>query len=318
MRNILMVLIGYLGLCGIALAQSPAYPTKPVRLLVGTPPGGGTDVTARIIAEKLRELLGQPFIVENKPGANGNVASDFVAASPPDGYTLFAAVVGTTTVNPSMYTDKVRDPNKDFAPISQFTSIPLILVINSKIPANNLKEFIAYAKSSPDKLNFGSSGYGASGHLASEILGLRTGLQFVHVPYTGNANAVRDLMGGRLAFVFTGLIPKGADQLRVLGVSTESRSSFYPDVPSLSEVGLPGFSVAIWTGVVAPAGTPRSVVTRLNGAMVKAAASPDTLERLKKAELEPKTNTPEEFGAFLKAETEKYAKIVKTLGIKPE
>ena len=316
MSRPLIALVALSVFFGTVEAQN--YPVKPIRLLVGTPPGGGTDLTARIIADKLRDLLGQPVLVENRPGANGNIASDFVAAAPPDGYTLFTAVVGTTAVNPSMYTDKPRDPTTDFAPVSQFTSIPLIFAVSSKIPANNLKEFIAYAKSSPEKLSYGSAGHGASGHLASEILAGRTGLEFVHVPYTGNAPALRDLLGGRLAFLFAGSVPKGSDQFRVLGVSTEVRSSFHPDVPTIAEAALPGFNVAIWTGVLAPAGTPREIINRLNGAMVKAAASPDTLQRLKSVELEPRTNSPDVFRAFLKSEVEKYAKIVKALGIKPE
>lgn len=310
-----LLLAGCLAVPGV---QAQGYPSKPMRLLVGTPPGGGTDLTARIMADKLRDLLGQPMVVENRPGANGNIASDFVVASSPDGYTLFTAVVGTTAVNPSIYSDKPRDPTKDFYPVSQFTSIPLLFAINAKTPANSLREFIAHAKASPEKLSYGSAGVGASGHLASEILATRSGLEFVHVPYTGNAPAMRDLMGGRLAFLFAGSVPKGSEQVKVLGVSTEVRSSFYPDVPTLSEAGLPGFSVAIWTGLLAPAATPRDVVLRLNAAMVKAAASPDTIQRLKSSELEPRTNSPEEFRSFLRSEVEKYAKIVKALGIKPD
>lgn len=302
-----------------ASAFGQAYPNKPIKLVAAVAPGGSTDLTARVIAEKLSEQLGQPVTVENRGGAGGNIGANYVAKSAPDGYTLLIAVTGATAVNPSVYPNMPYDPVKDLAAVSQLNVVPQMLVINASVPGKDLKEFIAYAKTVPGKLNYASGGIGTLNHLAAAIFADMAGIQAEHIPYNGAAAALTDVLAGRMSFMFTSSLPRGtSDKARPLGVSTDTRSAAVPDVPTLAEAGLPGFNVGTWHGIVAPAGTPPEIIRRLNEEVVKALQDPKVRERYMAAGLEPKSSTPAEFAALIKSEVEKFAPIVKKLGVKAE
>ncbi len=302
-----------------AFAQS--YPAKPIRLVVGVPPGGATDVVARIAGKKLAEQLGQPVVVDNRGGAGGNIGAEIVAKSPPDGYTLFLAVIGTMAINPSIYREMPFDPLRDFAPISQLTSMPQVLLVNPSVPAKNVQEFIAYAKAHPGQLTFASGGVGTATHLAGELFKKMSGTELVHVAYKGNGPAMTDLIGGRVSAMFdqvaTGLPHARSGKLRALGVTTAERSPAAPDIPTIAESGLPGYAVTTWHGLVAPAGTPPAILERLHDEVVKALASAEVRDLFAKNGIDPLTSTPQQFGAFMKAEIEKWRATVKAAGIEP-
>jgi len=305
-----------------AASAADAYPNKPIRLLVGVPPGGANDFVARTIAQQLSTQLGQPVIVENRGGAGGNIAADAVAKSPPDGYTLFLSVIGTMAINPSLYPSLPFDSIRDFATISQLTSMPQVMLVHPSIPAKTLQEFIAYAKNNPGKINFASGGSGTATHLAAELFKTMAGVDMVHVPYKGNGPATVDLLTGRVAVMFDQIataLPTVRDgRLRALGVSTAKRSPAAPDIPTLSESGLPGYDVTTWHGLVAPAGTPRPIIDRLHEEVVKALASPQVRERFEGAGIVPVSSTPEQFEAFTQAELLRWRTVVKASGAKVE
>jgi tripartite-type tricarboxylate transporter receptor subunit TctC len=302
-----------------ALAQS-SYPDRPIKLVVGVPPGGTTDLVARLVGDQMSRVLGQSIVIENRGGAGGNIAAEMVAKAAPDGYTLFLAPIGTVAINPSLYANIPFDPLRDFAPISQLTSLPMVLLVNPSVPANNVKELIQYARSHPDKMTFGSGGSGTSTHLAGELFKMKTGIEMTHVPYKGNSPATTDLLAGRVLIMFdqiaTGLPNVRAGKLKALGVTTAKRSEIAPDIPTLAESGVPGFDVDTWHGLVAPAGTPAAIIAKLNAAVVKALASPELREKFKAAGIEPIATTPEQFGAFLKSELARWHEVVKASGAK--
>ena len=302
-----------------ALAQE--WPTKPLRLILPFPPGGGTDILGRLIAERLSAGLGQAVIAENRGGAGGNVGAEAAARSAPDGYTI-VLVAPSLAISPSLYSKINYDPVKDFAPISLVATVPNVMVTQPALPAQNLIDFIQYAKAKPGALNFGSGGAGTSNHLAGELFNLVTGVKLVHVPYKGVNLAMQDVLGGNVHLVFIG-IPAAAPhiksgKLRALAVVAPRRSAALPDVPTVSEAGLQNFDVTTWYGILAPAGTPRNIVTRLNGELVKIMSSPEMKEKLSATGTEPLTSTPEEFADYIKREMAKWGDVIRRAGVKAD
>ena len=319
-RRRLLVAAGT-ALCLIAPAfaqtQGPAYPTKPVKLVVPYPPGGPTDIVARLVAQKLSEQMGQPFIIDNRPGAGANTGAELVARSAPDGYTL---VVATTAhaINPSLFKNLGYSLSKDFVPVSLLTSGPLVIVANPALPVKNITELIALAKSKPGELNFASSGNGQSTHLSAELFASMAGVKMNHIPYKGSAPALTDTMGGQTHLMFDTMLSamphvKGG-KLKALAVTSATRSPVAPDVPTVAESGLPGYEAIAWNGLLAPAGTPPEVVARLNAELKKALASPDVKDKFEAQGFAASWTTPTDFGRFLTVEVDKWAKVVKVSG----
>jgi tripartite-type tricarboxylate transporter receptor subunit TctC len=305
---------------GTAWGQS-AYPARPIRLISPFPPGAVVDTLCRTLAAPLGELLGQPVVVENRAGAGGNIGMDAVAKAPADGYTIGMGGIGTHGINPGVYAKMPFDPVRDFAPITFVASNINVLVVHPSVPAQNVQELIAYAKSNPAKLAFASAGIGTSQHLAGELFKQVAGIEMTHVPYKGAGPAVGDLIGGQIPLMFAdisaalGHIRSG--KLRALGVTTRGRTPLL-DVPTLIEQGVPDFDVNAWFGLLAPAGTPREVVLRLNAESVKALNMPATRERLQGIGLDPAPNTPEAFAQFIRAELERWAAVTRTLNIRAD
>jgi tripartite-type tricarboxylate transporter receptor subunit TctC len=303
-----------------ASAAEQSWPTKPVRMVIPFPAGGTTDILGRVAAQKLGEALGQQVVPDNRPGASGNIGTEQVAKAPPDGYTLLTAPGSTLTIHPSLYPKLGFDPLKDFAPVTILAGVPNLLVVHPSIPARNVKDLIAMAKSKPDQLNYASTGAGQSTHLSMELFKSMAGVKIVHVPYKGSAPAVTDLLGGHVPMMFDNMpsaLPHvKAGKLRALGVSTAKRSSTAPDVPTVAESGLPGFDVTVWFGVLAPAAVSRDIVDRLHRTLVKALAASDVRERLASQGAEAVGNTPEQFTAQMKADLAKWAKVIKAADIK--
>jgi len=312
-----------LGACFAAFAagvSAQAYPTKPIRIVVPFPAGGTTDVLARAAAQKLAETLGQPAVVDNRPGAGGNIGAELVAKSAPDGYTLLMGTVGTHAINPGLYPKLPYDHVKDFAPVILVAGVPNVLVINPALPVNSVPELIAYAKANPGKLNFASSGNGTSIHLSAELFKTMAGVQMTHVPYKGSAPALQDLVGGQVQLMFDNLpsslaLIKGG-KLKALAVTSGARAAALPDVPTLAESGLPGFEASSWFGLLAPTGTPSSVIAKLNGEIAKWLATPEAKEKLLAQGANAAGGTAEEFAQFIAAETAKWQKVVKESGAK--
>ena len=308
--------------CIAPVALGQAYPARPIRVIVPYPPGGTSDILARSLGDKLGAALGQPIVVENKPGANGNVGADLVAKAPPDGYTLLLADIGALVISPSVYPTLPFDPARDFAPVTLVAYSPHILVVNPSVPVTTTQELVALAKSKPGKLNFAISGLGGAPHLAGVDFALRTGVQWEYIPYKGGSQAIADVAGGQADVTLNGMLAtyplvKGG-KLKLLAVSSGQRMSAIPDVPTLAESGLPGFETGSWQGVVAPAGTPRDVVARLNSEIVRIVSSPEMRENLGKQGAEVRTNTPEAFATFIATEKAKWAKVVKEANVKIE
>ena len=303
-----------------ALACAQTYPTKPIRLVVPFPPGGATDILARDVAQKLTEAWGQSVIVDNRPGAGGNIGSELVAKSSPDGYTLEMGTVGTHAINASLYAKMPYDHVRDFTPVILVAGVPNVLVVNPALPANSVAELIAYAKANPGKLNFASSGNGTSIHLSGELFKVMAGVQITHIPYKGSTPALQDLLGGQVQMMFDNLPPSlpqiKAGKLRALGVTTLTRAPALPDVPTLSESGLPGFEASSWFGILAPAGTPAPIVAKLNAEIAKWLATPEAKEKLAKQGANAAGGTPDDFAKHIAAETAKWAKVVKDSGAK--
>ncbi|MEO8507545.1 MAG: tripartite tricarboxylate transporter substrate binding protein [Betaproteobacteria bacterium] len=313
--------------CAALIAPQPAHaqawPTKSIRLVVPYSAGGSSDFVARTLAQKLSEELGQSVVVENKPGVAGILGTEIVAKSPPDGYTLSLVGMTTLAANPSLYKSLPYDAIKDFAPISVAIVSPLVLVVNPEVPAKTVQELIAYAKANPGKVNFGSAGVGNTLHLAGELFKSTAGIDIVHVPYKGASAAMTDLVGGRIQMMIdliqTPLANIQAGKLRPLGVTSTSRVSQLPQVPTIAESGLPGFEFATWIGIAAPAGTPKPIIDRIHQAMVKALAMPDLKEAFGKQGMVPAPSTsPEAFAKQIKSETARIAELAKNSGIKPE
>ena len=314
----------------LLLAASPAfagepsaqYPSRPVRMLVAYPPGGGVDLAARVIGQKFTETFGQQTIIDNRGGGGGNIAMELTARAAPDGYTLIMTAAGPTAVNVSLYDKIAFDPVRDFAPVALVASTIYALVVHPGVDARSVKELVALAKAKPGKLTFGSSGIGGPPHLATELFKLMTGTDMVHVPYKGTGPAVADLMGGQIAFMFADALAAApqikAGKLRGLAVSSTRRFAFVPQLPTVAEAGVPGFSAVGWTGLLAPAGTPQPIVRKLNAEVVRVLPLPDVKEKLAGDGSEFGRNTPEEFAAFIKAEIAKWAKVIKASGARAE
>jgi tripartite-type tricarboxylate transporter receptor subunit TctC len=304
--------------CGAAMAQS--YPSKPVRMIVGFPPGGGTDVVARVLAQKLTEWYGQPVTVENRAGATGTIGADVVAKSAPDGYTLLMGHVNSTGIAPNLIPKMPYDPIKDFAAVAYVGYVPNVLAVHPSINAKSVKELVALLKSQPGKLNYASSGNGSTQHLAGEMFKQLTGTQIVHVPYKGSGDAIKDLLGGVVAMNFDTMPPVmphiQAGKLRGLAISTPRRLAQLPDVPTFAEEGITGFDVANWYGVMAPAGTPREILQKLNADLNKAMQVPEVRGRLEAVGTQLREQSAAEFEAYMRSEVAKYAKLTKSIGIK--
>lgn len=303
-----------------SLAFAQSYPNKPVRMVVPFPPGGTTDILARAVGQKLSESWGQLVVIDNRPGAGGNIGTDIVAKSAPDGYTLLMGTVGTHSINASLYAKLPFDPINDFVPVTLVASVPNVLVVNSTVDSKSVKDLIALAKSKPGQLTFASSGNGTSIHLAGELFKSMTGTAMLHIPYKGSAPAITDLLGGQTNMMFDNLpsamphIKSG--KLRALAVTSASRSPALPDTPTIAETGISGYEASSWFGVLAPAGTPKEVVARIHADIVKALSAPEIKERLSGQGAEPVGNTPEQFAQHIKTETVKWAKVVKDSGAK--
>ncbi len=298
-----------------------AWPTRPVRFILPFPPGGGTDILGRLIAERLSASLGQPVVTENRGGAGGNVGAEAAARSAPDGYTI-VLVAPSLAISPTLYSKINYDPVKDFAPVSLVATVPNVMITQASLPVLTLQDFISLAKAKPGALNFGSGGAGTSNHLAGELFNIVTGTKLVHIPYKGVNLAMQDVLAGNVHLVFIG-IPAAAPhikagKLRALALVAPQRSSALPDVPTVAEAGLRDFEVTTWYGVLAPAGTSRNIVNRLNLELVKIMHSPELKEKLAATGTEPHTSTPEEFAAYIKSEIAKWGEVVRKAGVKAD
>jgi tripartite-type tricarboxylate transporter receptor subunit TctC len=312
--------LGLLATLFFTAAAAQGYPTRPIRIIIPFPPGNTTDIMSRLIAPKMTEQLGQPVIVENRPGGNTIIGTELAAKSPPDGYTLFGAALPFSVIQ-SLYKTSF-DVTKDFAPITLAGVTPNLLVANPGVPFNSVSELIAYAKANPGKLNYASTGNGTSNHLSFELFKTMTGTQVTHVAYKGSAPAVTDLIAGQVQVMFDNtpnVLPHvKAGKLKALGVSSKTRSSQAPEIPTVDEAGVPGYDVGVWFGVLTVAGTPRDVVQRLNTEMVKILTSPEIKERFGKMGVEVVAGSPDQFSAYLKSEVARWAKVVRDAGIKAD
>lgn len=299
---------------------SEVYPDKPIHIVAPFPPGGPVDILSRTIGNKLAQSLGQPVVVDNRAGAGGNIGADVVAKSAPDGYTLLMGFVGTHAINPSLYTKMPYDNVKDFEPVCLVAVVTIVLVVNPSVPATSINELIALARSKPGELTFGSPGHGTPQHLAGELFNSIAGVNMLHVPYKGAVPALTDLLGGQLSMIFSSMPPAlphiKNGKLRALGVTSTTRSPAAPDLPTIAESGLKGYVVNNWYGILAPRGTPKEIVAKLNGEIVKILKMPDVKESLSAQGAEPFTSTPQQFALYIKEETEKWTKIVKYSGVK--
>lgn len=314
-----------LGLCGTSLALATGlagaqttYPNKPVKLVVPFAAGGTTSILARMLAERMGQQMGQPVIVDNRPGAGGNVGMDMVAKAEPDGYTILMGPIGLA-INPALYAKMPFDPIKDLTPIGLYAGVPNLLVVHPAVPANNVKELVAYAKAHPGKLNYASNGNGTSSHLAAEMLKSAAGVDIVHVPYKGGGPAMQDLIGGQVSMLFDqmpAVLPQvQGGRVRALGVSSLKRSAAAQDIPAVSE-SLPGFDMTVWFGFLAPKGTPTDIVARLNTEMNRALKDPAFQAQLAGMGVTPMPSSSAEFGSFIRREISHWAKVVKDSGAK--
>ena len=298
---------------GGAVAQ-PAWPSKPVRLVLPFPPGGGTDILGRTLALRLGEALGQPVLTDNRPGAGGNLGAEIVARSAPDGYTAVLAAPNFV-ISPSMYRKLGYDPFKDFEPVSLVASIPNLLAVHPSVPAQNVKELVAYARANPGKISFGSGGVGTSNHLGTELLAVRTGTSMVHVPYKGAASAMMDTVAGNVQLITIGtgaaLAQVRAGKLRALATLTPARLPNAPEIPTIAEAGFPGLEVLTWYGVFVPAKTPRQIVERMNTELSRTMFEPEVRERLSSIGAEPMKSTPAEAARFIRDEYKRWAEVIK-------
>ncbi len=325
-RRIYFLLGACLAGIGAAFAQTSAtaqqYPIKPVRVIVAFSAGGTTDILARAIGQKLTQAMGQQFIVDNRPGAGGTIGTDMVAKSPPDGYTLVIGSTSSIAVNVSLYAKLPYDPVRDLTPVMQVATGAFVIAVHPSLPASNVRELIALAKSRPGQLNFGSSGNGTSLHLAAELLKSMAGINMTHVPYKGASAAIPDLVAGQLQLMFSDMPPfaphVAAGRLRAIAVTTSKRSSVLPNLPTVAESGVPGYEATSWYGYLAPAGTSRRIIDQLVAELTRAVQSADMKERYNTLGIETYTGTPEQFGAYIQSEMAKWAEVVKKSGAKLE
>jgi tripartite-type tricarboxylate transporter receptor subunit TctC len=318
-RSALTLLAGTLALTLGASASAQTYPNKPIRLVVTFPSGGAPDILARLFSEKAQ--LGQPVVVDNKPGAGGNIGADFVAKSAGDGYTLVLGTVGTHSINGSLYEKMPYDMVKNFSPVSLIASAPNLLVVNNNVPVKTVPEFVAYLKANPDKLSFGSPGVGTSVHVSGELFKSMTGTKMTHVPYKGRQFAIPDLVGGSIQLMFDNMpsaLPMAREgKIRAIAVTTAKRSAAAPEIPTIAE-SIPGFEATTWFAMFAPAGTPKPVVDRLNAEVLRVFRLPEVAERLKTLGLEAVLSSPEELAAYQASEIVKWTKVVRESGAKAE
>jgi tripartite-type tricarboxylate transporter receptor subunit TctC len=314
------VLLSLLLACSAAGAQS--FPSKPIRVIIPFVAGGSSDIVGRAIGAKFQEFLGQPAVVENKPGANGAIAAEFVAKADPDGHTILVGSIGVFSINAALFKDLRYNPVRDFAPITLAVTTPNVLITKPGLAANSMKELVDFAKKNPGKLSYCSSGTGSSDHLTAELLNQVAGISAVHVPYKGGAACQTDIMGGQVDISFQNL---GAvtnyirgNRMKALAVTAKARNPQLPNVPTTAEGGFPDLVVTSWQAAAAPAKTPREIVARLNDATVKALRAPDVRERMSQIGFDVVAGTPEEFGRFMKEELDRWTEVVKRGGIKPE
>jgi tripartite-type tricarboxylate transporter receptor subunit TctC len=321
-KTTIACLLAAMAMPAFAAESAQNYPSKPIRLVVPFTPGGSTDILARVIGVKLTEAWGKQVVIDNRPGAGGNIGVDLVAKSPADGYTLVMGHIGTFGVNPTLYPKLPYDAIKDFQPITLVALVPNMLSVNPALPVHSVKELIALAKAKPGTINFGSGGNGSAAHLAGEYFKLMTKTEITHIPYRGTSPAVTDLIAGQIQMIITGVPPTlnfvKTGKLRALAVATSKRLPLLPDLPTISEAGVPGYEATQWYGVLAPAGTPKPIVAKLNAEMAKAIKGPDVREKLAADAAEPVGNSPEEFGAFIKKEIARWAPVIKASGARPE
>jgi tripartite-type tricarboxylate transporter receptor subunit TctC len=314
-----------IAIAALALATSASaqeFPTKTITLVVPYAAGGGNDVMARLVAEKMSKTLGHQVVIENRPGAGGSTATRAVAKATPDGYTLVIGGTGTLAVNPTLYHNVGYDPRKDFAPVGLIGTSALVVLVNPSLPAQDIKELIALAKRDPGKLNYASAGVGSGIHLGTVLFEMMAGVKLAHIPYRGTAPALTDLIGGHVAIYFSslpsaiGIAKEG--KVRALAVTGPARSPIFPDLPTVAEAGLPGYEAVLHYGIVAPAGTPTPVVARLSAALRAAVAAPDTKERMAQDGTEPLLSTPQEYAADIDREETKWSAVVKQSGAKAQ
>jgi tripartite-type tricarboxylate transporter receptor subunit TctC len=321
MHRITSIVVALAALLAPPLYAAETYPARPVRLIVPYAPGGNADIQARYMAERLGETLGKQFVVDNRPGANGMIGMELTARAPADGYTLMLVANGFA-VNPALYAKVPYDTVNDFEPISLVGDTPLLFVANNAVPANNVKEVIALAKAKPAQLNVGSSGNGSPAHLAMALLEVMTGIKLVHVPYKGTAGALLDVVSGRIQLGFPSLTSVMAhvksQKVKAFAITSKARSGLAPDIPTMSEAGVPGYETGIWNGILAPAHTPKAIVTRVNQAIVQILSSPQAKERYAHVGAEIRYNTPDEFRALIRSDIAKWTKVIKAGGIKVE
>ncbi|HET7160213.1 MAG TPA: tripartite tricarboxylate transporter substrate binding protein, partial [Burkholderiales bacterium] len=309
-------------LAGHALAQAPGFPQKPVRIIVAFPPGGGTDIVARIVGQKLSDAWGQQVIVENRAGASGVIGTEAAARAAPDGYTWFMGTMGNLTVNQHLYRKMPVDPQRDLTALSQVVAVHFVMVAHSSLPAKNVKELIALAKSRPGQINYSSSGPGGAPHLGGELLKSMAGIDLAHIPYKGSGPSFTDLLGGQVSLTFDSLLQAypyiKAGKLNALGVLGSKRSPLLPQTPTIAESGVPGYELTNWFGLVLPAATPRELTTRLYGDVSKVLVQADVRDKLQAMGADVIGSTPEQFAAFMRSETAKWDKVIRTANIRAE
>lgn len=320
MKRVLIPLL----LCCLAAVASAAedYPSKPITMIVPFTPGGGTDIMARLVADKLSRALGKPVLVDNKPGAGGTIGTELAARAEPNGYTLMMGSVSTISINPSLYKNLATNPLKDLTPVGIFASTPSVLAVPNSLPVNSVQELVSYAKRNPGKVNFGSAGSGTSHHLSGELFKMQTGIDAQHIPYKGSAPALMGLMRGDVQILIANMpsLKPAIDgkQIRALALTSLERSPRFPQMPTVAEGGLPGFEVVVWYGIFAPRGTPDPVVLRLNSELRKLALLPDVQQKLADEGADPVTATPQEFERRIRSDYEKWKKVVDASGARPD
>ena len=321
-RSVIATVIAMTLACASGWVQAQNFPTKPIRFIAPFPPGGSTDFLARIVALKMSESLGQQVVVENRGGAGGTIGVELAAHSPPDGYTIVMGHVGTFGVNPTLYPKLPYDAIKSFAPITLLAMVPNAMVVHPSLPARSVRDFLVLARAKPKEMLYGSGGNGSAAHLAAAYFEFLAKIQLIHVPYKGTGPALIDLVAGQTSMMITGMpavMPHvRSGRLRILAVGNAKRLTSMPEVPTIAESGVPGYDATQWYGVLAPAGTPREIVMKLNAEMKKALARTDVREQLAADGTVPVGNTPEEFGAHIKAEIARWAPVVKATGARPE
>ena len=316
----LFVVLALISLCGTVVAQS--YPTKPIRFIVGFAPGGATDIIARALAQKLSDAFGQQVVVDNRAGGGGTIAAMMAARAPADGYTMLMGTISTLATNVSTYKNLPYDPLRDFAPVTLAAATPYFVTVNAGLPTATLRDFIALAKAKPGQINFGTSGAGGGAHLSVELFRAMAGIDLVHIPYKGAALALTDVIAGQIQMSFSQpliVLPHlKTGRVRALAITSAKRSTALLEFPTIAESGVPGYESSSWQGIVVPAGTPPAIIARLHAELVKGLRSRDIGERLAAEGTDPGGNSPAEFGAYIKREIEKWARVVKSAGIKTE